>query len=94
MQTAVATQMFIQIGRRRYQVASFEQASQMYCAARDAHDRATGWGASKTPTASIVDEHGKPVAFVSYNGRVWADDPRSRDWKPGATPLYDNREAA
>ena len=84
-QTALARPLFIQIGRRRYQVASFAQASQMYCRARDAH----GEGASKTPSALIVDEHGAEVASVSYNGRVWP----AAEWRADMRPLYDNRAA-
>lgn len=75
--------MFIQIRRKRYQVASFEAASVMFCAARDA----SGNGASKTPSPRIVDEAGNVIAHISYNGRVWA----GADYVPDAAPLYDNR---
>jgi len=61
--------MFIEIGCKRYEVASFARASAMFCAARDA----SGLGASAVPGADIVDEHGTFVARISYNGRIWAD---------------------
>ena len=48
--------MFLEIGRKRFQVASFEEASRMFCVARDK----AGEGASRTPSPMIVD------------GRVWA----------------------
>lgn len=74
--------MFLQIGQRRYSVASFEQASQMFERARDA----CGEGASKTPTPLIVDETGAVIAHLSYNGRVWP----GREWAPDVAPLFDN----
>jgi hypothetical protein len=75
--------MFLQIGRRRYQVATFEQASLMFCAARDA----SGEGASTIPAPTIVDERGDIIGHVSYNGRVWPGGSYVAD----AQPLYDNR---
>jgi hypothetical protein len=77
--------MFLQVGERRYQVASFEQASQMFCIARDKN----GEGASKTPSPLIVDDAGAVIAHVSYNGRVWPGS----EWAANAAPLYDNRMA-
>jgi hypothetical protein len=74
---------FIQVDGRRYQVASLEQASQMFCTARDQH----GEGASKTPTPLIVDEAGEVIGHVSYNGRVWPGGA----YAAGTVPLYDNR---
>lgn len=78
-QTEVAEPIFLKIGAFLFQVASFEQASEMYCAARDAH----GEGASKTPTCKIVTADHREVASISYNGRVWP----AGEWKPGARPL-------
>jgi hypothetical protein len=79
-QNIPAKTMFLQIGKRRYQVASFENASQMFCKARDA----SGYGASKIKSPLIVDENGVPIARVSYNGRVWA----GAEYVPDAVPLY------
>ena len=81
--TSLSEPLFIQIGRRRYQVASLEQASEMYCTARDA----SGMGASKVPEAMIVTASGRAVARVSYNGRVWPAEP----WTPDMRPILDAR---
>lgn len=80
---AIAQPLFIQVGRRRYQVDGLQQASEMYCAARDA----SGKGASKTPDGKIVTANGTLVARVSYNGRVWPPEAYRADQQP----LYDNR---
>jgi hypothetical protein len=73
--------MFLQIGRKRFQIASFEEASRTFCAARDK----AGEGASRTPSPKIVDERGEIIAHVSYNGRVWA----GATYVSGGVPLYD-----
>lgn len=72
--------MFLEIGRKRFQVASFEQASNMFCIARDR----MGEGASKTPSPMIVDERGNVIGHVSYNGRVWT----GASYVAGARPLF------
>jgi hypothetical protein len=59
-----AKMLFLQVGRKRYQVASFEQASAMFCLARDK----SGNGASKIKSPLIVDENGSVIGHVSYNG--------------------------
>lgn len=71
--------MFIEIGRRRIQVATYQEASHMFCAARDK----MGEGSSKTPSPKIVNERGEVVAHISYNGRVWA----GATYVVGAVPL-------
>jgi hypothetical protein len=81
-----AKTMFLEIGRKRFQIASYEAASRMFCAARDK----MGEGASRTPSPKIVDERGEVIAHVSYHGRVWA----GATYVPDAVPLYDNRNAA
>lgn len=81
----IAEILFLQIRRKRYQVASLEQASQMYCKARDA----SGFGASKVPEGVIVTADGRKVARISYNGRVWP----AEDWHPEMKPIFDNRAA-
>ncbi len=73
---------FIQIGRRRYQVPSLAQASEMYCAAGDA----SGLDVSSFPEALIVTADGRPIARISYNGIVWP----AEEWRPGIEPLYNN----
>lgn len=79
------TELFLQVGRTRYQVQSFEQASKMFCAARDK----SGLGASGIPFPLIVDQDGKTVGYVAYNGRVFAGSPQA--WVPGTAILFDNR---
>jgi hypothetical protein len=75
--------MFLQIGFKRFQIATLEEASRIFSAARDEF----GEGASRTPSPLIVDEHGAVIGHVSYNGRVWA----GASYLPGTQPLYDNR---
>lgn len=77
--------MFLQIGSRRYQVDSYRQASEMFCAVRDR----MGEGASKTPSPHIVDESGAVIGYVAYNGRVFAG--KSREWTSATPLLFDNR---
>lgn len=73
----------MQIGRKHYPVASFQQASEMFCAARDK----SGLGASRVPDAFIINDLGEKVARISYNGRVWP----LAEWTPDQKPVYDNR---
>jgi hypothetical protein len=75
--------MFLELGRKRFQIASFEEASRMFCLAREK----MGEGASRTPSPHIVDERGEVIAHVSYNGRVWT----GASYVSGSLPLYDNR---
>lgn len=82
--SALTKPMFLQVGDHRYQVASFAQASQMFCIARDK----SGEGASSVPSPLIVDDAGEVIGHVSYNGRVWPGS----EWTADATPLFDNRE--
>lgn len=63
-------QLFLQIGRKRYQVASIAQAVAMFTSARDA----SGLGASQIDRVTIVNEHGTHLYGISYNGRVWDGD--------------------
>lgn len=72
----------VKIGRRSFAFTSFEQVSAAYSATIGAMD----YGASRTPSCKIFDASGKQVAYVSYNGRVWAGE--ERGWKSGNTPLY------
>lgn len=80
-----ASIMFLQVGRKRYQVESLKQASEMFCTVRDK----AGNGASRTPSPLLVDDCGRVVDHISYNGRVWSGMPQ--DWQSGQRPLYDNR---
>jgi hypothetical protein len=82
-----AGKLFVQIGNRRFEVGSLQEASEKFCHARDQY----GEGASKTPRAIIVDGAGKQIGHIAYNGRIFPG--RSRDWKPDTKPLLDNRAA-
>lgn len=86
MTPAARPALYMQIGRKRYQVASLQEASEMFCAARDK----SGHGASRTPDVTIVNERGDTVARISYNGRVWPVG----EWTPDQKPIYDNRIGA
>lgn len=81
--TEISEPIFIQIGRKRYQVASYAEASRMFCKARDE----SGLGASQIATPHITDEHGNPIAYVAYNGRVFAG--AAKNWKAGTPILFD-----
>lgn len=80
-----AKTMFLQIGRKRYQVGSFREASEMFCAARDA----SGFGASRIGSQLLVDERGQPIGYVAYNGRVFAGTPQA--WNSSTPILFENR---
>lgn len=85
MKTELAEAMFIQIGRKRYEVHSLEQASAMFCAARDRAAFNGRGGASRTPPVLVVSETGREVARISYNGRVWPPG----EWHSGQKPLLE-----
>lgn len=75
--------MYATIGNTFHPVESFAQVSAAYRRTIDE----LGLGASETPRCLIVDRLGRPLARVSYNGRIWAHDPGETD----APPLYDPR---
>jgi len=76
----------MKIGRWQHAVASYADASNVFCAMRDR----LGRGASGTPTPLIYEAE-SVVAHVSYNGRVWPGSPK--DWRDGLVPLFDPRSA-
>ena len=63
-------ELFLQVGRKRYQVSSIAEAVAMHNKARDASEH----GASKFPRVTIVNAHGTHLYGISYNGRVWDGD--------------------
>ena len=63
-------QLFLQVGRKRYQVSSIAEAVEMHNKARDASEH----GASKMPRVTIVNSNGAHLYRISYNGRVWDGD--------------------
>jgi hypothetical protein len=74
--------MLLKIGRKKIEVASFEEASRRFCETRDAF----GFGSSRMPNGQVFDGE-KQVGYVSYNGRVWPGS----TYDAAAAPLYDNR---
>lgn len=65
-------ELFLQIGHKRYQVASIAEAREMFVAARDkALTTIPGFGASKMPEAKITAADGFFLYGIAYNGRVW-----------------------
>lgn len=70
--------MLLVFGKRRVEVATVEEASKIFCAARDK----SGKGARGWPNGAIF-EVGKQTAYLSYNGRVWA----GTSYQPDAQPL-------
>lgn len=74
----------LKIGMREMLIAlDLHHAADLYSEHRDA----SGEGASTFPPGRVFDESGRPIARISYNGRVW---PPAR-WQPGMAPLIDNR---
>jgi hypothetical protein len=63
-------ELFLQVGRKRYQVASIAEAVALHNQARDASEH----GASKFPRVTIVNAYGTHLYGISYNGRVWDGD--------------------
>lgn len=51
----------------------------------------SGEGASTFPTTTVRDSRNYTAGFISYNGRIWAEDPRHVRGAMTATPIYDNR---
>ena len=54
--------MELRIGKRKFTVASFAEAQQVYCRERDA----SGEGASTFPRGKVNGSYD-----ISYNGRLW-----------------------
>lgn len=77
--TAIAAPLTLKIGRKHYAVPNLAEASRLYSAARDR----SGLGASRVPSAPIY-EGSRQIAYISYNGRVWA----GTEYVAGAVPLY------
>lgn len=62
-------------------VADLANASREYAQARELSNA----GSSKFPVG-VITQDGREVAYVSYNGNVWATHPS--EWQPGFEPLY------
>lgn len=84
----IRTQLAIAVGGKLYPVASFADASRMFCAARDKVEATGSGGASRTPSPMIYAGT-KPIAYVAYNGRVFAGAPH--EWTPDTRILFETR---
>jgi hypothetical protein len=68
----------LKIWRKAHSVSDLEKASKIF---RDAvGDR----GASTMPNGLLYNDKGEQVAYISYNGKVWA----GTEYDPNAVPLY------
>lgn len=72
--------LFATVGKTTYPASTVQQVSAAYTATINR----LGLGASEAPPCRIVDERGKIVFHVSYNGKVW----KGAEWKPGDKPVY------
>lgn len=82
-----ATALTLVIGKDKpIRVRDIVDASNAYCRIR----LESGLGGSEFPNGVIM-EGGRPAAWISYNGKVWAEDPCTHSYGAGAThtPLYD-----
>ena len=68
--TEIAAALFMVVRRKRYPVASFKEASERFCAARDK----SGFGASRTPEVTIVNGSGETVARRRFTSRTQRKD--------------------
>lgn len=62
--------MILHIGRNSYPVETLAKAQALYEGIRDSYFAETGEGASSFPFGK-VEENGKAIARISYNGRLW-----------------------
>ncbi len=65
----------------RVEVADFQQAARLF---RKWVELNHLGGGNVGPT-QLVDDHGKIVAYISYNGRIWS----TGKWVEHAVPLYE-----
>lgn len=72
----------VRVGKRQFPFTSYAHVSAAY---RGTIDR-LGIGGSETPPCLLIGANGSTVGYVSYNGRVWAGDPRN--WISGKEPVY------
>jgi hypothetical protein len=77
-------QLFVEYGNQRAEVSSLEEASKKWGQFRQTVATEHGVGASAIGSgARIVDQNGKEVGRISYNGKVWPPG----EWHSGMKPL-------
>lgn len=74
----------VRINRTRFPFTSYAEASAAYRKTIDT----LGLGASEAPNCDILDTFGRPIGYVSYNGRVWIGN--RKDWASSVC-VYDPR---
>ncbi len=88
MTTGLAStkQLFIKMGKQIAPVESLADASKKYVAMIESQ----GWGASQVPrkyaNPVIIDDTGKFIGAISYNGKVW--NCKSKYWTNDLEPIY------
>lgn len=65
--------LFLQIGRKRVQVSSVREASDMWCQTRNAGMK-DGLSSRDMPRVTIRDAEGDFLYDISWNGAVWGID--------------------
>lgn len=94
---AVATPTTVRIGEREFDFTSYAEVSDAYVRAVNASGAVSGtsaWLADRgkpvAPDCEILDADGNCIAWVSYNGRVWAGALHNQEYKL----IHDSREVA
>ena len=85
----IRAQLTMSVRGKFYPVASLADASRMFCAARDKAEAVGAGGASRTP-CPLIYEGDKAIAYVAYNGRVFAGAPS--EWTPDTRILFETRD--
>jgi hypothetical protein len=77
---------FVHVGSKVFPFFSYENTSKAYLNACEATG-ATVSGATgpRALDCEILDKHGRTVAFVSYNGKIWG----GCAYKPDGKLIYD-----
>lgn len=82
--------LYVQFGKSRFQMESFEQASRAIGQLLDKTGGTfSGRTGPKVDTPLIVNAKGETVGHISQNGRVWSGEPNK--WTEQTPLLYDSR---
>lgn len=77
--------LFFTIGKITYSAGTPAQLSRIYASLRDE----SGEGNSTWPKPTVTDTENNVFGYFSYNGRIWAEDEKTRDHSSGkCVPLY------
>ena len=76
---------FVHVGSKVFPFVSFEETSRAYLeTCQKTGATMSGATGPKALDCEILDAHGRTVAHVSYNGKVW----NGPAWISGAIPLF------